>query len=49
MRGILFDPEDEDSIFLRNVGELVPDYTALHRKYFTPQVCNFVNLAFDSV
>jgi hypothetical protein len=26
--GLLFDPEDGDSMFFRNVGKLMPDYTA---------------------
>jgi hypothetical protein len=26
----LFDPEDEGRMYLRNVGELLPDYTASH-------------------
>jgi hypothetical protein len=29
--GLLFNPEDGGSIFLRN-GELLPDYEALHAK-----------------
>jgi hypothetical protein len=26
--GLLFDPEDGDSLFLRNIGEIQTDYTA---------------------
>jgi hypothetical protein len=29
---ILFDPEDGDSMFLRNVGKLASDYTASHHR-----------------
>jgi hypothetical protein len=28
--GLLFNPEDEGSMFLRNFGELLPDYIAIH-------------------
>jgi hypothetical protein len=28
---LLLHPEDGDSIFLRNNGEILPDYGALHR------------------
>jgi hypothetical protein len=31
---LLFDPEDGDNKFLRNVGELIQDYTASHHKRF---------------
>jgi hypothetical protein len=30
LRGIIFDPEDGGTTFLRNVGELLPDNTPLH-------------------
>jgi hypothetical protein len=30
MLGVLFDPEDGGDIFLRNVGRLSTDYTALY-------------------
>jgi hypothetical protein len=32
LHGIFFDPDDGSSMFLRNVGELLTDYTALHTK-----------------
>jgi hypothetical protein len=33
---ILFDPEDGDSKFPRNVGEVLPEFTAQNpRKYFS--------------
>jgi hypothetical protein len=31
-QGIFFDPEDGCSMFLRNAGELLTDYTALHTR-----------------
>jgi hypothetical protein len=33
--GLLFDPEDGGSMFLIIVGELVPDYTALHPRSYS--------------
>jgi hypothetical protein len=30
MLGLLFDPKEGENTFFRNVGERVPDYTALH-------------------
>jgi hypothetical protein len=32
--GSLFDPEDGGSTSLRNVGELIPNYTALHPRWW---------------
>jgi hypothetical protein len=34
--GLLFGPEDGDSIFFRNVGKLVPDYTVSYPKGLYP-------------
>jgi hypothetical protein len=36
--GLLFDPEDGCSAFLRNVGGLLPDYTALQPRRSDPTV-----------
>jgi hypothetical protein len=32
LAGLMFDPEDGRSIFLRNAGKLLPDHTALIQK-----------------
>jgi hypothetical protein len=32
--GLHLEPEDEGDMFLRNVSWLLPDYTALHSRYF---------------
>jgi hypothetical protein len=32
--GLLFNPEDGSSMFLQNIGELLPDYAALHSRRF---------------
>jgi hypothetical protein len=29
---LFFNPEDRGSIFLQNIGELLPDYIVLHRR-----------------
>jgi hypothetical protein len=40
----LFDPEDEGDIFLRNVGWLSTDYTALYPKNSTVHKYRYENL-----
>jgi hypothetical protein len=37
--GLFFHPEDRGSRFLRNIGEIVPDYTAsYHRQCYSSKV-----------
>jgi hypothetical protein len=36
--GLLLDPEDEDSTFLRNVGGLLLDYTVLHSSHHCEEI-----------
>jgi hypothetical protein len=43
--GYLFDPEDEVSIFLRNVVNLLPDYMASHPEYGTLHSCCRVSIS----
>jgi hypothetical protein len=47
---LFFHPEDRDSIFLRNVGETLPDYTSSDPKWFARQEeCRRVVLVWTDV
>jgi hypothetical protein len=47
----LFGPKDEGRLILRNVGELLPDYTALHprRQYSLKVLYQFEYQTFHTV